>query len=84
MLADVLECLRIFAVLLANITPQLGLADEEFQQLSTADAAWGGDPPAVASLLAAQCNQGLQNWQKLQGRVSCFQALKLQAMLCGS
>ena len=50
-LGDVLECMRIVAVLLAPITPQLsqrmysqlGFSAADFQALSLADARWGGE-----------------------------------------
>lgn len=51
-LADVLEALRIVAILISPLTPrlacamytQLGFSEEQFQDLSLADAAWGGVP----------------------------------------
>ena len=51
-LADVLEALRIVALLISPITPrlaramymQLGFSEEHFRELTLADAAWGGAP----------------------------------------
>ncbi len=53
MLVEVLEALRIVAVMLSPVTPslaeaiylQLGYSKEDFQRLKLEDSQWGGKPP---------------------------------------
>ena len=63
-LADVLECMRIVAVLLSPIAPQLsqrmylqlGFSEDQFKSLTLSDSQWGGMPSHARSLISwASC-----------------------------